>query len=64
MNEYTKPATDWSMSISLSAKTIENGIEKDYYSFGGEVLDDNTLRLIKEAVLQAMIAKDKSRKGY
>ena len=55
-----KPATDWSMSIRFTANTIENGIEKDYYSFGGEVLDEKTLQAVKEAVLKAMIEREKS----
>jgi hypothetical protein len=54
---------DWSMSIRFTASTIENGIEKDYYSFNGDVLDDDTLQAVKEAVLRAMIARDKDRKG-
>tara|TARA_Y100001973_G_C5208208_1_gene343254 strand:- start:9213 stop:9398 length:186 start_codon:yes stop_codon:yes gene_type:complete len=56
-----KSTTDWSMSIRFTANTIENGIEKDYYSFGGEVLDEKTLQAVKEAVLKAMIDYDRKR---
>ena len=62
-NHEGTPVTDWSMSIRFTASTIENGIEKDYYSFNGDVLDDETLQAVKEAVLRAMIARDKDRKG-
>ena len=61
-NHNGKPVTDWSMSIRFNANTIENGIEKDYYSFGGEVLDDDTLQAVKEAVLRAMNQREKERR--
>jgi hypothetical protein len=61
-NDNGTPVTDWSMSIRFSANTIENGIEKDYYSFGGEVLDDDTLQAVKEAVLRAMNQREKERR--
>ena len=61
-NNNNTAVTDWSMSIRFSANTIENGIEKDYYSFGGEVLDDDTLQAVKEAVLRAMNQREKERR--
>jgi len=61
-NNNNTAVTDWSMSIRFGANTIENGIEKDYYSFGGEVLDDDTLQAVKEAVLRAMNQREKERR--
>tara|TARA_A100001515_G_C4564044_1_gene207550 strand:- start:225 stop:413 length:189 start_codon:yes stop_codon:yes gene_type:complete len=53
---------DWSMSISINARTIDNGVDKDYYSFAGEVLDQQTLQAVKEAVLKAMLEEDEKKK--
>tara|TARA_R100000234_G_C4956131_1_gene159634 strand:+ start:657 stop:845 length:189 start_codon:yes stop_codon:yes gene_type:complete len=53
---------DWSMSISINARTIDNGVDKDYYSFAGEVLDQQTLHAVKEAVLKAMLKEDEKKK--
>tara|TARA_R100000773_G_scaffold43815_1_gene43099 strand:- start:3623 stop:3811 length:189 start_codon:yes stop_codon:yes gene_type:complete len=53
---------DWSMSISINARTIDNGVDKDFYSFAGEVLDEQTLQAVKEAVLKAMFEEDEKKK--
>ena len=57
---------EWSMSMKFYARTSENGFDKDFYFFEGEILDENTLQAVKEAVLQAMIKRDKEKKerGY
>ena len=52
---------DWSMSMKFYARTSENGFDKDFYFFEGEILDENTLQAVKEAVLQAMIKRDKEK---
>ena len=52
---------DWSMSMKFYARTSENGLDKDFYFFEGEILDENTLQAVKEAVLQAMIKRDKEK---
>ena len=53
---------DWSMSMKFYSRTSENGLDKDFYVFEGEILDENTLQAVKEAVLQAMIKRDKEKK--
>lgn len=57
---------DWSMSMKFYARTSENGLDKDFYFFEGEILDDATLRAVKEAVLKAMLEREKQKKdrGY
>ena len=57
---------EWSMSMKFYARTSENGLEKDFYSFEGEILDDETIKAVKEAVLEAMKKRDKEKqeRGY
>lgn len=57
---------EWSMSMKFYARTSENGLEKDFYFFEGEILDEQTLQAVKEAVLKAMINREKEKKerGY
>ena len=52
---------EWSMSMKFYARTSENGLEKDFYFFEGEILDEQTLQAVKEAVLQAMKKRDKEK---
>jgi hypothetical protein len=53
---------DWSMSMKFTARTSENGLDKDFYFFEGEILDEKTLQAVKEAVLKAMIKTEKEKK--
>jgi hypothetical protein len=57
---------EWSMSMKFYARTSENGLDKDFYVFEGEILDEQTLQAVKEAVLKAMINREKEKKerGY
>jgi len=57
---------EWSMSMKFYSRTSENGLDKDFYVFEGEILDENTLQAVKEAVLKAMMNREKEKKerGY
>lgn len=54
--------TEWSMSMKFYARTSENGLDKDFYFFEGEILDENTLEAVKQAVLKAMQEREKEKK--